>query len=300
MAIVRAAIRNLLIPTANAVFWDNKTYPAQYKEIYTTVRSHMAQEIDVEMRPFGLAQFQAEASPFAFDNGMGQRNLTTYVHKKVSIGFGISEEALTDNLYRNKFGSMVNMLKQSMNITKDILGAAPLNGAFTTFMTGDGATLCSTLHPTDGGFYANRPAVGSDLTEASVESMLTMIRRLKDLAGKPVHINAVKLVVPPELEWAACRLTMSTYRTGTNNNDISAIYNKSALPKGYIVNNYLTNPSAYFIITDAIDGFKHFVMQDVKVDVDTDFATSNVLTKVWERYCFGVTNPRAVVGNPGL
>ena len=118
-----------------------------------------------------------------------------------------------------------------------------------------------------------------------------MVRRLKDLAGKPVHINAVKLVVPPELEWAACRLTQSSYRTGTNNNDISAIYNKAALPKGYVVNNYLTSPTAYFILTDAIDGFKHFVMQDVKVDIDSDFATSNILTKVWERYCFGVTNP---------
>ena len=51
MAIVRAAIRNLLVPTANAVFYDNNMFPAQYKEIYTTVRSHMAQEVDVEMRP---------------------------------------------------------------------------------------------------------------------------------------------------------------------------------------------------------------------------------------------------------
>jgi len=299
MAIVRAAIRNLLIPTANAVFWDYKTFNAQYKEIYTTIRSNMAQELDVEMRPFGLGQMQNESSPVAFDNGFGQRNLTTYVHKKISLAFGISEEALTDNLYRNKFGGMVNMLKQSMHVTKDILGAAPLNGAFSTYRTGDGQFLCSATHPTDGGTYSNL-GTPADLAETSIESMITGIRRFTDLAGKPVHINPVKLVVPPELEWAAARLTYSPNRIGTNNNDISAIHRLSAIPKGYIVNQYLTNPSAYFIVTDAIDGFKHFVKQDIKVDVDTDFATSNVLTKIWERYCFGVTNPRAVMGNAGV
>lgn len=300
MAIVRAAIRNLLIPTANAVFWDYKTYPSLYKEIYTTIKSDMSQELDIELRPFGLAQFQGEAAPVAFDNGFGQRNLTTYVHKKVSLAFGISEEALSDNLYKNKFGTMANLLKQSMHITKDILAAAPLNGAFSTYRTGDGAFLCDTQHPTDGGFYSNKSSTGSDLGEASIESMITGIRRSKDLAGKPLMIEPKLLVVPPELEWAAARLTYSTHRIGTMNNDISALNRLSSIPKGYIVNPYLTNPNAYFIITNALNGFKHFVKQDVKIDVDTDFATSNILTKIWERYCFGVTNPRAVYGNAGL
>jgi phage major head subunit gpT-like protein len=300
MAIVRTAIRNLLIPTANSVFWDHKTYNSQYKEIYTTTRSHMASETDIELRPFGLAQFKEEASPFSFDNGFGQRNKTIYMHKTVALGFGISQEALSDNLYANKYGSMVGMLKQSMMITKDILAATPLNGAFTTYMTGDGTTLCSTQHPTDGGYYSNRPAIASALSEASIESMITMIRRLKDLAGKPIHLNAVKLLVPPELEWAAARLTLSTHRVGTNNNDISVINKLASLPKGYVVNNYLTDANAYFIITDAVDGFKHFVKEDLKVEVDTDFKTANVLTRVSERYCFGVTNPRVVIGNPGV
>lgn len=300
MAIVRAAIRDLLIPMANSVFFDHKTYESSYKEIYTTTRSNMAQEHDIELRPFGLAQIKEEATPFSYDNGFGQRNKTNYIHQTVSLGFGISKEALMDNLYANRYMTMVNMLKQSMNVTKDVLGAVPLNGAFSTYMTGDGTTLCSTQHPTDGGFYANRPAQASALSEASIESMLTMVRRFKDLAGKPIKIKSLKLVVPAELEWAAARLILSPLRTGTNNNDISAINRLAALPKGYVVNNYLTDPNAYFIITDAIDGFKHFIRSDLKVDVDTDFKTDNVLTKVSERYCFGATNPRIVVGNPGI
>jgi phage major head subunit gpT-like protein len=300
MAIIRSAIRNLLVPGARSVFWDYEMYPAQYKEIYKTERSHMAEEKDIEIRPFGLAQFKSEAGPIAFDNGYGQRFITTYVHKDVGLSFAISKNALEDNLYKNKFGSMVNMLKQSMLVTKDILGAAPLNGAFTTYISADGKPLCATDHIIDGGTYANRPVNPSDLSEASVESALTAIRRFKDQAGKPSHTRAKKLVVAPENEWAADRLIHSAYRTGTNNNDISAIHRRNAIPEGYVVNQYLTSTSAWFILTSASDGFKHFIRRDIEIDVDTDFSTKNVLCSADESYSFGNSNPRSVYGNPGV
>lgn len=300
MAIIRSAIRNLLVPGARSVFWDYEMFPAQYKEIYKTEHSNMAEERDIEIRTFGLAQIKAEAGPIAFDNGYGQRFVTTYVHKDVGLSFAISQNAIEDNLYKNKFGSMVNSLKQSMLVTKDILGAAPLNGAFTTYMSADGQTLCSTGHLIDGGTYANRPAQGSQLAEASLESALTAIRRFKDAAGKPIHVRAELLVVAPENEWAADRLIYTAGRTGTDNNDISAIHRRKAIPKGYVVNQYLTNPDAWFIITNANDGFKHFIRREIEIDVDTDFSTSNVLCKASERYSFGNSNPRSTYGNPGI
>ena len=72
MAIVRSAIRNLLVPGIRTVFWDYESYPSQYKEIYKTRDSKMAEEKEIEMRMFGLAQFKSEAGPIAFDNGFGQ------------------------------------------------------------------------------------------------------------------------------------------------------------------------------------------------------------------------------------
>jgi hypothetical protein len=300
MAIIRSAIRQLLVPGARSVFWDYNIYPSLYKEIYKTEHSKMAEERDIEVRTFGLAQVKAEAGPIAFDNGYGQRFVTTYVHKDIALSFAMSSNAIRDNLYQNKFGSMVNSLKQSMMITKDILGAAPLNGAFTTYRSADGLTLCSTAHLIDGGTYANRPTVASQLSEASLESALTSIRRFKDAAGKPVHIRARKLIVAPENEWAAERLIYTAGRTGTDNNDISAIHRKRAIPEGYVVNQYLTSPDAWFILTDANDGFKHFIREDIEIDVDTDFSTSNVLCKAVESYSFGNSNPRSVYGNPGI
>jgi phage major head subunit gpT-like protein len=299
MAIVRTAIRNLLVPGIRTVFWDYASYPSQYKEIYKTYDSKMAEEKDIEMRMFGLAQFKSEAGPIAFDNGFGQRSLTTYVHKNVGLSFAISKNAIEDNLYMGKFDQMTAALKQSMADTKDILGAAPINGGFTTFRTGDGEFLFSTAHPIDGGTYANMPATPSDLNEASVEEAINTIRRLKNAAGNTIQVKPWKLVVPPEGEFAAVRLLNSAYRIGTMNNDISAVNHLSSIPKGYVINQYLTNPSFWMILTDAPNGFKHFVRNKIEVDVDTDFSTKNVLCSAEERYSFGISDPRAVYGNAG-
>lgn len=299
MAIVRTAIRNLLVPGIRTVFWDYASYPSQYKEIYKTYDSKMSEEKDMEMRMFGLAQFKSEAGPIAFDNGFGQRNLTTYVHKNVGLSFAISKNAIDDNLYMGKFDQMTAALKQSMADTKDILAMSPINGGFTTYRTGDGSFLFSLTHPIDGGTLANMPVTASDLNEASAEEAITSIRRFKNAAGNTIQVKPWKLVVPPEGEFAAVRLLKSAYRIGTMNNDISAINHLSSIPKGYVINHYITNPTFWMLMTDVPNGFKHFVRTKIETDVDTDFSTKNVLCSAEERYSFGVSDCRAAWGNPG-
>ena len=54
-----------------------------------------------------------------------------------------------------------------MAYTKQVKAAAILNNTFSgSFLYGDGVSLCSTAHPTVGGFTnANRPAADVDLNE---------------------------------------------------------------------------------------------------------------------------------------
>src|SRR5579864_7652937 len=120
-------IRNLLVPGVKAVFGDYMTYPDQWREIYSIHDSDKAQEIEIEMRTLGLAQLRAEGAPTAMDTGYGQRNVITYYHRYVSLGFAITRQAIKDDLYKSKTPSMITMLKKSMSDTKNILGGSVLN-----------------------------------------------------------------------------------------------------------------------------------------------------------------------------
>lgn len=300
MAINTTAIANLLRPGLAAVFGDYPAYPSQWSEIFETYDSDKAVEIEIEMKMLGLAQIRGEGAPTAVDNGMGQRTVTSYVHKYVALSFSITRQAIKDNLYKTKFPLMVRALKKSMAQTKEILGASVLNNGFSaSYPIGDGQPLFSALHPIDGGTVSNTSA-NADLNEASLESAIISIQQFKDQAGLIIQTKPEKLIVPPQVQFVAERLLQSVYRTGTANNDISATYNLSAVPQGYRVNQYLTSPTAWFLMTDAPDGFKHYIREAIETDVYADFSTDNLLAKALERYSFGVSNFRASYGNPGV
>ncbi len=70
------------------------------------------------------------------------------------------------------------------------------------------------------------------------------------------------------------------------------MYNLSSIPKGYRVNQFLTLPGSWFLLTDAPDAFKMYVREKIETDVYTEFGTDNLLMKAIERYSFGVSNAR--------
>jgi phage major head subunit gpT-like protein len=299
MAINTTSIANLLRPGLEAVFGDYPSYPSQWSEIFEVYESDKSTEIEVEMKMLGLAQIRAEGAPTAVDT-MGQRIITQYTHRYVALSFNITRQALADNLYKTKFPLMVRALKKSMAQTKEILGASVLNNGFNAaYPIGDGQPLFSQNHPIDGGVVPNTPAVAADLNEASLESAIITIQQFKDQAGLIVMTKPEKLIVPPQGQFVAERLLGSAFRTNTANNDISAVYNLTSVPAGYRTNQFLTTPNAWFLLTDAPDGFKHYVRETIETDVYTDFSTDNLMAKAVERYSFGVSNFRGAYGSPG-
>lgn len=299
MTINLTQIANLTRPGLAAVFGDYPHYPSQWSEIYDVYESDKAVEIEVEMKMLGLAQVRPEGSPTAVDT-MGQRIVTSYVHKYVALSFSITRQAIMDNLYKTKFPLMVKALKKSMAQTKEILGASVLNNGFNAgYPIGDGQALLSSSHPVDGGVVANTPAVPADLSEASLEAAIIAIQSFKDQGGLTIQTKAEKLIVGPQNQFTAARLLESAFRTNTANNDINALYNMSAVPRGFRVNQFLTLPKAWYLMTDAPDGFKHYIREPIETDVYTDFTTDNLLAKAVERYSFGVSNFRSVYGSGG-
>lgn len=299
MAINTTAIQSLLRPGLAAVFGDYPMYPAQWSEIFGKFTSDKAVEIEVEVKLLGLAAIRSEGASTVYEN-MGQRYTTNYVHRYVSIGFVITRQAIKDNLYKAQFPLQAKAMRNSMGQAKENLGAAVLNNGFSTsFPIGDGKALYSLTHPIDNGTVANTFTAVTDLNETSLQNAIVKVQQFKDQAGLIVMTKPEKLIVAPANQWTADRLLNSAFRTGTADNDISAIYNTSAVPEGYRVNQFLTTASNWFLNTDAPDGFKYYEREALETDVYTDFDTDNVKAKAIERYSFGVSNFRASFGSQG-
>jgi len=299
MAINTTAIRDLLRPGLAAVFGDYPMYPGQWSEIFEKHSSDKAVEIEVEVKLLGLAQIKAEGASTAYGE-MGQRFVTNYVNRYTSIGFIITRQAIKDNLYQSSFPLQAKALRQSMEQTKEVLGASVLNNGFSaSFPIGDGQPLFSTAHPIDNGTVANTFTVQADLNETSLQDAIVGVQRFRDAAGLRIMTKPTKLIVPAELQWTATRLLESQFRTATANNDINAIYNNSAVPQGYRVNMFLTDTNSWFLLSDAPNGLKYYEREALETDVYTDFDTDNLKAKAIERYSFGVSNFRAAWGSQG-
>jgi hypothetical protein len=218
------------------------------------------------------------------------------------MAFSITEEAVEDNLYDRLASRYTRALARSMAHTKQVKAAAVLNNAFAAgaFAGGDGVALCATNHPlTNGGTFNNEPVTAADLNETSLEDSLISIAGFVDERGLIIALKGMKLIVPRQLQFVAERLLVSNLRVGTADNDTNAIKSSGMLPNGYVVNDFLTDADAFFIKTDAPNGFKHFERMALSTAMDPDFDTGNMRYKARERYSFGFSDPRAVFGSPG-
>jgi phage major head subunit gpT-like protein len=299
MAISRGQLVKELEPGLNALFGlEYKRYENQHAEIYTTESSDRAFEEEVMLSGFAQAQTKAEGSGVVFDNA--QETFTArYTHETVALAFAITEEAIEDNLYDRLASRYTKALARSMANTKQVKAVSPLINGFGTFTSGDGSALFATNHPTVSGTVSNTLATASDLNETSLEQSLIDIAAMTDERGLKIAARGVKMIIPSELQFTAERLMKSQGRVGTADNDINAIVSMGMVPQGYRVINFLTDPDAFYIITDVPNGMKYFDRAAIKTAMEGDFDTGNVRYKARERYSFGVSDYRGIFASPG-
>jgi hypothetical protein len=300
MAISRAQLVKELEPGLNALFGlEYKNYDQEHTEIYAIETSDRAFEEEVMQSGFGEAPVKTEGAGVAYDQAQ-EVYTARYTHETVALAFALTEEAVEDNLYDRLSARYTKALARSMAQTKQIKAADVLNGAFTTSIGGDGKPLCATDHPTlAAADLRNELTVPADLSETSLEQALIDIAAFTDERGLKIAVQGLKLIIPKELMFTADRIMKSTLRVGTADNDINAIKNMGMVPQGYTVNHFLTDPDAFFILTDAPNGMKMFQRTAIKTGFEGDFDTGNVRYKARERYVFGFSDPRGIFGSPG-
>ena len=299
MAISRGQLVKELEPGLNALFGlEYKRYENQHAEIYATETSDRAFEEEVMLSGFANAQVKPEGSGVVFDNAQ-ETYTARYTMETVALAFAITEEAVEDNLYDRLSSRYTKALARSMANTKQVKSVNPLVNGFGTFTSGDGVSLFSTAHPTIAGTTANTLTVAADLNETSLEQSLIDIAAFTDERGLRIAAKATKMIVPSALQFQAERLMKSEGRVQTADNDINAIRSMGMVPQGYRVNNFLTDPNAYFFITDVPNGMKYFERTPIRTAMEGDFDTGNVRYKARERYRFGVSDYRGIFGSSG-
>lgn len=281
------------------VMGEYNDHPIEYTDIFDMQNSKMAYEEDVETTGFGLAQVKDQGSSVAYDS-QTQGFTKRYTHVAYGLGFIVTREEQDDNLYKARAFNRGKQLAFSFRTTKEIVAANILNRAFNSaYAGGDGKELLATDHPTLAADFSNELATPADLSEASLEDMLTQIAETKNSRGLQIAIRGKKLIVPPALAFDAERIMKSTLQNDTDKNAVNAIKSMGLLPGGSCVNHYLTDSDAWFVKTDAPNGMTGFQRTAFEFKRDNDFDTDNAKAKGYERYSFGWTDPRGMFGSAG-
>ena len=306
MAINRASIAKELLPGLNAVFgMEYGEVNNELEPLYEIENSDRAFEEEVLFTSFGSAPVKGEGASVSYDDA--QESYTArYTAETVALAFAVTEEAMEDNLYDTFAKLRAKGLARAMANTKQVKAANVFNNGFTDTI-GDATAFFNTSHPTVGDGVQSNLIAASDISEATLETALTNVQKIKDDRGILIGASAVSLHIPVD-SWAiADRILSSPGNTqasggqaaNPNINAINAVRHLGMLPEGYHINRRFTDTTSWFVKTDVPNGTKMFVRSPLQTKMEPDFDTGNLRFKARERYSFGVSDWRGWAGSRG-
>lgn len=273
-----------------------KTYPEQYTKIFTVINSSKATEYTLSMSGFGLIPTKSEGASVEYDSAIqGFKNSITHV--TYGKGFMVSSEMMEDDQY-GEIKRLPKALARSVRVTVEQTAADVFNRAFNSSYTAtsDSKEMCATDHPLiGGGTYANELTTSADFSQTSLQQALIDIGDMVDDRGMLLNANPAMVVGPSELATTFKVILGSTLDPDSANNAINPY--KGIMP--FEINNYLTDPDAWFILTDVPDGPTFYWRRKPAFTRDGDFDSETAKWKVVFRMSVGWTDPRGVFGSPG-
>lgn len=197
---------------------------------------------------------------------------TRLEHREFTAGVDIRRKLVDDNLYPGagipkSLTQRVEKLADSAAIHRERSGANVFNNAFTdtgvdqegfSVSGADGVGLCSTAHPATPGNPSTQSNEGTlAFTAANVRATRLLMRKLKDDKGNPIALKPDTVLIPPDLEDKADVIFGSDQEPGGANNDVNNLRGKYTP----VVWDYLTDPTAWFLIDSVLKG-QHLVWLD--------------------------------------
>ena len=298
--ITSGSFAKLLWPGLNAIWGkEYNDYPVEWDKLFEKNTSDRAYEEDVSLSSFGLATVKNEGAPITYDTER-QGFTSRYNHVVYALGFIVTREIFEDDQYGKVGAQKAKALARSMRHTKETIGANIYNRAFDAGYTGgDGVSLINTAHPNvSGGTFSNRIATNADMSEAALEQAVIDIAGFRDDRGLLIAAKPEKLVIPYQQQFEVKRILGADGRVGTDLNDPNVLKDLGIF-SNVITNHYLTDPDAWYILTNVQDGLKYFERRGDQFEMDNDFDTENAKFKATARYSFGWSDPRAIYGSQG-
>ena len=272
----------------------------EYTDLFEVETSDKAYEEDVEITGFGLAPVKPEGTAIVYDTET-QASVTRYTNVAYALGYIVTYEELRDDLYESVSKRRAQALAFSMRQTKENVGAAIYNNAFSsTYTGGDGVSLINTAHPTLAGNQSNQLTTAADLSETSIEDLVIQIMQTQNNRGLKISNLPQSLHVPPSYWFEANRILKSILQNDTSNNAVNVLRATNALPKGIKVNHYFTSNTAWFIRTNIPRSMQWFEREAISFDQDNDFDTKNAKAACYERYVAGWTDWRGLMASQGV
>lgn len=301
MLISTGNFQKLLLPGIRKLFGDAyKDLPVMYPMYMEVVKSTRNFDEEVLHSGLGLAKIKPEGSAIQYDD-TSQQYTKRYTNVTYANGFTITREMIEDGMAPFSIERLTKSLARGMVQTKDIVAANVINRAFnSSYVGGDGIELCASNHPTLGSDLRNELSTPSDLSEASLEQAIIDMKDFRDHRGLRMMVMPKKLLVPSALRFEAVRILGSDLRVGVADNDTNAIKSLGFLSTGdIVVNQYLTDDDAWFVITDVPDGLKFQNRREMEIGTDNEFDTENAKYKATMRFDAGWTDPRGIFGSEG-
>ena len=298
MAIYRGNIGDLLEPGFREIYDDAfAELPLVFPQILNVNSSSKQDEKDSGLTGFGYLQETSEGAQVDYEDPNLMYDVT-YIHKKYTKGFKVSEEAVEDDQY-NKIKRKPAQLARATRRTTEYHAAEVFNKAFDTgYLGGDAKPLCSTVHPSSSGLssQSNANTDGVTLTEVNLETARIAFRQQLDDKNMRIQAMPNKLIVPVDLDKNARIITGSTMRPGTADNDIN-VYKGTLQVVSW---EYLTlNNTLWFLLDSNLHKLNWFWRVKPQFKQDNAFDTGMAVFKVRTRFSKGFSDWRGVWGSKG-
>jgi len=287
---------DLLEPGLRQIFDDKYE---EMKEVFSSIfhvdSSTSDTERDSAITGFSLLEETGQGAPIQYEDPVQMYDVS-YVHKKYTKGFKVSEELMEDDRY-NVIKKKPAALARACRRTAESLAATVFNNAFSSGTGGDGKYLISYIHPrADGGTaQSNASTSGITLTETNLNTALLAMRSQLDDKGMKIGMKADTIIVPPALEKTANIILNSSLRSGTADND--ANYYKGLLK--VISWDWLSSSTAWFLLDSSQHELNWFWRIKPEFKQDNSFDTGMALFKARFRSSVGWSDWRGVWGSKG-
>jgi len=271
----------------------------EFSQCFDNEGSDKSYEERVQYKGMGLAPVKSQGTSISFEDT--EQGYTSRINNiTYALGGIVTREAIEDGQYESLAARVAQHIAFSIRQTQENVHANVLNRAFNgTYTGGDGSALCVSTHAEASGNQSNVLSVAADLSEASLEDMCINIMNATDSKGLKVSLIGKKLIVPTQLTFEATRIVRSALQSGTANNDINALKATGMLPDGIMACHYLSDPDAWFVKTNAMEGLISQTRRAVEFAKDNDFDTENAKMKGSIRFGAGWADWRGLYGSPG-